>query len=206
MPAPSLSESSYPFDLARLFPPQGQWSVDDYLRLTDQTRQLVELIDGRIEIPEMPSESHQLIVQFLFLAMHEHIAAAGLGTLVFAPIRVRTIDERYREPDLAFMLSAHADRRGNAYWQAADLVVEVVGTDDASRQRDWIDKKSEYAQAGIDEYWIVDPLQQRIVVHFRKGAEYIELGSYRPGQRALSRLLPGLSIEVANVLDAGHRH
>ena len=198
----TISDSTWPIQLARLFPPQGQWSVEDYLRLTDQTRQLVELVDGRIEIPEMPTETHQLIVQFLFLAFHEHIAAEGLGTLVFAPIRVRTIDDRYREPDLAFMLTEHADRRGNAYWQAADLVVEVVSADDASRQRDWSDKKSEYAEAGIDEYWIVDPQQQRIVVHFREATKYVELGSYRPGQRAQSKLLPGFSVDVTKTLNA----
>lgn len=72
MPASSLSESSYPFDLARRFPPQGQWSVGHYLRLTDQTRQLVELIDGRIEIPEMPSESHPLVVEVVSDAGHRH--------------------------------------------------------------------------------------------------------------------------------------
>lgn len=47
-------------------------------------------------------------------------------------------------------------RRQDAYWTGADLAVEVVSEDDPGR--DLITKRLEYAQAGIPEYWIVDPL------------------------------------------------
>jgi Uma2 family endonuclease len=41
-----------------------------------------------------------------------------------------------------------------------DLVVEVVSRD--SRQRDHVDKKQVYQEAGVSEYWLIDPLQQRM--------------------------------------------
>ena len=148
----------------------------------------------------MPTEAHQLTVQALFLAFHAHITPANLGTLVFAPIRIRTVRERFREPDLAFLGRENDRRRGNAFWDGADLVVEVVSDDDASRQRDRTTKRAEYAEAGIREYWIVDPAAEQIVVLTLVGDRYHESGSYGPGDQAESTLLPGLTVDVTNAL------
>jgi Uma2 family endonuclease len=192
--------------IAQLFPPQGHWGVDDYLRLTDLSRGLVEFDEGTIEVLEMPTERHQLIVQFLFLAFHRFVSERALGTLVFAPIRVETIGNRFREPDLAFMLAAHASKRTNDYWRGADLVVEVVSEDVNSRRRDLETKRVEYARAGIREYWIVDPREQRIEVLSlgAGGAGGYELTEeFIVGQTAVSRLLDGLQIDVGSVFEAG---
>ena len=43
----------------------------------------------------------------------------------------------------------------NVHWTGADLVIEVVSPDDPDL--DLVVKRQEYAQAGIPEYWIVDP-------------------------------------------------
>ena len=53
-------------------------------------------------------------------------------------------------------------RRGNDFWTGADLVVEVVSPDDPSR--DTQDKRLDYAEAGIPEYWIVNPLDETVTV------------------------------------------
>lgn len=196
------AETPWAFEIARLFPPQGRWDHQDYFDLTDRTRHLVELVDGKVEVLEMPTETHQLIVQFLFLAFYSHVAPASLGTLVFAPIRVETIPGRFREPDLAFMLAAHTDRRSNQYWHGADLVVEVVSEDEQSRVRDETVKRTEYAAAGISEYWIVDPRDKCISVLTLAGNQYVDDGIYGPGESAVSQLLPGLQIDVTKVWQA----
>lgn len=53
------------WDIARLFPPQGQWSEGSYLSFTESISQIVELVDGSIEVPEMPTKTHQQIVHAL---------------------------------------------------------------------------------------------------------------------------------------------
>src|SRR6056297_685618 len=179
-------------EIAQLFPPQGQWDAADYLRLTDQARGLVEFDDGTIEVLEMPTERHQLIVQFLFLAFHRFIADRDLGTLLFAPIRIQTIGNRFREPDLAFMLETHANRRTNEFWVGADVVVEVVSDDPNSRRRDLETKRAEYARTGIDEYWIVDPATRSITVLSQSdavAADYRHAIEFTGGQTAKSLLL-----------------
>jgi len=50
------------WEVALLFPAQGEWSEDDYLWLTDHTRCLVEFTDGHIEVLPMPTDAHQRIV------------------------------------------------------------------------------------------------------------------------------------------------
>ena len=54
---PKVSEPAW--GIARLFPAQGNWSEGDYLSLTDNTRHLVELVDGRVEVLSMPTQLHQ---------------------------------------------------------------------------------------------------------------------------------------------------
>ena len=51
------------WDIARLFPPQGQWTERMlYLSFTESISQIVELVDGSIEVVEMPTKTHQQIV------------------------------------------------------------------------------------------------------------------------------------------------
>lgn len=186
-------------DIAELFPRQGQWEVADYLSLTDQTRHLVELVDGVVEVLPMPTESHQLIVQFLFLQFHRYWADRPRGTVVFAPIRVKTIDERFREPDLALLVDRSDPRRGDRFWSGADLVVEVVSDDPKSRTRDLETKRQEYAKAGIGEYWIVDPTEKAVWVLQLEEGGFREIGRYRSGELAESPLLPGLQVDVTEL-------
>src|SRR5215468_3237617 len=58
------------WEVALLFPAQGEWSEDDYLWLTDHTRGLVELTDGHVEVLPMPTDEHQRIVLCLYRALY----------------------------------------------------------------------------------------------------------------------------------------
>ena len=131
---PLLDDHAEPaWEVALLFPAQGEWSEDDYLWLTDHTRCLVELTDGHVEVLPMPTDAHQRIVLFLYRALYAFLAARGLGIVLVAPLRLRVRTGRYREPDLLLLLSTNDPRRSNRYWTGADLVVEVVSPDDPKR-------------------------------------------------------------------------
>lgn len=183
------------WEVAKLFPRQGDWTEDDYLAL--DTNRLVELSDGNIEVLEMASELHQLIVSFIVAALNAFVQAGDLGKVLFAPLPVRLWGGKFREPDVLFMAREHYDRRHAQYWDGADLVIEVLSDD---RSRDLAIKRAEYARAGIPEYWIVDPLEQSITVLVLVGGAYESIGVYRAGERAASRVLPGFSLDVRSVL------
>jgi Uma2 family endonuclease len=185
--------------IAELLPEQGDWSEEAYLWLTNQTNRLIEFTDGRIEVLPMPTEKHQAILKYLFLAFYSFVEPLG-GTVFFAALRLRLKTGKFREPDLLLLRSADDPRRGNAYWTGADLVLEVVSPDDPNR--DLVKKRKEYAQAGIPEYWIVNPQTEMITVLRLEGAKYAEHGLFGRGATAASALLAGFSVRVDAVCDA----
>jgi Uma2 family endonuclease len=188
------------WEVARLFPDQGAWSEADYLELSNGNR-LVEYTDGVVDVLPIPTTTHQLIVLLILNLIHKALGEGELGLVLTAPLRVRVSKTKYREPDIVVMLREHYERVGEPYWEGADLVVEVVSEE--GRQRDVEVKRADYAEAGIPEFWIVDPGQQRITVLTldRSTGVYNEASVAERGQRADSRLLPGLVVDAAAVFD-----
>jgi Uma2 family endonuclease len=103
------------------------------------------------------------------------------------------------------MLKGHSDRIGEEFWTGADLVMEVVSGDDKDCRRDLVTKRREYARAGIPEYWIVDPQEERIKVLRLAAKRYVVHGEFPRGTVASSRLLPGFTADVSGALSQGGR-
>lgn len=185
------------WDIALLFPPQGQWSEAEYLALN--TNRLVEFSAGSLEVLPMPTAVHQLIVVYLHELLATFVTRGGLGLVLLAPFRIRLWRGKYREPDVMFMATSHAGRTSNEFWKGADLVMEVVSDDPEDRHRDLVEKRQDYARARIPEYWIVDPQEQRITVLRLAGTRYVVHGASVPGTMATSRLLRGFGVDVAAV-------
>jgi Uma2 family endonuclease len=183
----------------QLLPRQGAWSEEQYLWLTDHTNHLIEFTDGYIEVLPMPTRKHQAISRFLFLALVAVVHANG-GTVFYSPLRLRIREEKYREPDLMLLLDASDSRNQDRYWLGADLVVEIVSPDDPDR--DLVEKRRDYAEANIPEYWIVDPRSETIVVLRLRDGAYVEHGVFGRGARATSALLAGFAVDVDAVFDA----
>jgi Uma2 family endonuclease len=98
------------------------------------------------------------------------------------------------------LLSAADPRRQNRFWLGADLALEVVSEEKS--ERDLIDKRGDYAEGRVPEYWIVNPQTETITVLRLRGDAYEEAGIYRRGEFAVAVLLEGFSISVDAVFDA----
>ena len=179
------------WEIANLFPAQGTWSEEEYLALN--TNHLVELSNGVLEVLPMPTQRHQAISRFLFLAFFFYLQPRA-GTVFYAPLRLRVRDGEFREPDLLLMRDAGDPRRQDRYWLGADLVAEIVSPDEP--HRDLVKKRRDYARARIPEYWIVDPREEKILVLRLSGKRYVVHGEFRRGETATSHLLPGFSVDV----------
>ena len=186
------------WDIAKLFPNQGEWGEDDYLAL--DTNHLVEFTNGYIEVLPMPTIPHQRLVFFFQRMLWAFVVEHHLGEVLAAPLRIRLRPRKYREPDVVFIAKGHEDRYQEQFWRGADLVVEVVSPDD--RNRDLSKKRSEYAQAGIPEYWLGDPEQQTITVLWLEGETYVAHSAFPSGETATSRLLPGFTVAVSTIFAA----
>ena len=179
-------------------PPQGCWGDKHYLWLTDRTRRLVEFTDGYVELLPMPSVEHQAILSFLNRLFDAHLAPLG-GFVLFAGLRVRIREGKFREPDLAALRSRSDPRNEPRYWLGADVVAEVVSPDDPAR--DLVAKPIDYAEARIPEYWIVDPRVETVTVLTLAGEAYVEHGVFSRGDTATSPLLDGFAVDVTALFD-----
>jgi Uma2 family endonuclease len=186
------------WDVAQLYPLQGTWTESEYFAL--ETNRRVEFSHGFIEFLPMPTLLHHRILKFLFTALQAFVVAEQLGEVFFAGVRMRLWPGKFREPDLLFMHAEHAERMTQEYWEGADLVMEVVSSDNEDRRRDLKTKREEYALAGIPEYWIVDPELGHITVMTLEGEAYVVHGEFKRGERATSKLLPGFAVDVTSAL------
>jgi Uma2 family endonuclease len=186
-PIPASLQRGPAWEVARLFPDQGDWDEADYLALNRMTNRLVELVDGRVEVLELPTKSHQRRVLFL----RDLLKSLGVGDVLVSPYPVRVAPRKFREPDVVF--AKDPARFGEDFGEGVDLVMEVVSQD---RDRDFVKKRDDYAAAGIAEYWIIDPEGPRILVLSLQGGRYEVVGEHGPGQVAQSRVLEGFEVAV----------
>jgi Uma2 family endonuclease len=191
----------WPDDVAELdlAPLQGSWTVEQYLKLTNQTNQLIEFTDGVIEVLPMPTKYHQAISKFLFLALLAIAQRVG-GDVFYAPLRIQVRPGKFREPDLLLVLDKNDPRAQDEFWLGADLVMEIVSPD--RPKRDTEEKPLDYAEASISEYWIVNPLEETISLLALQGDAYIEYGVFHRGERVASLTLDGFSVSIDEVFDA----
>ena len=197
---PTLREPEPAWEVVRLFPAQGSWREEDYLDLDGNY--LVEFSQGYIDVLPMPTPSHQDMVLALYGFLLSFAAIRKLGKLYVAPLRVRIGSKEFREPDVLFVLKEHAHLIGKRFCKGADLVMEIVSPGAENRRRDLKEKRRDYAKAGIPEYWIIDPREERITVLRLDGENYIVHGEFSKGENATSDLLKGFTVNVAAVFDS----
>jgi Uma2 family endonuclease len=182
--------------VAELYPPQGQWTEEDYFALPD-TNRCVELSEGRLIVPPHPTYSHQTALQNLFLKLHAFGEEHKLGIVRFAALPVRLWPGTIREPDIFFIATEHSNRIGEQSCGVPDLVIEVLSPSTLATDRG--EKFLEYAQAGVTEYWLADPDEQRIEVYILRGSVYQLRERFKPGEVACSQLLSGFEVSVDEV-------
>jgi Uma2 family endonuclease len=188
------------WQIARLFPAQGEWTEESYLSFTESLSQCCELVDGRVEVPEMPTKTHQQIVHALLTAFLTYLQLRRSGDAIAAPYRVRLRTGGFREPDVTVYQRDHLDRFGERFGGVPDLVVEVVSDDPVSRTRDYDDKRREYSAAGIPEYWIVDPGADRVLVLMLESGDYVTASEQRLSETVQSRLFADFSVTISALL------
>jgi len=155
IPATPSHDPEYAWELATLYPEQGEWSEEEYLELTDHAKRRIEYTEGRLEFLPMPTEVHEAITQFLFLALYQFVDQRKLGKVYSNGIRLRVRPRKLRLPDVIFLHRDHFHARHNRAWDGADLVMEVVSDSPADRQRDYEQRLIDYAEAqglGILDY------------------------------------------------------
>lgn len=188
------------WEAAYMLPAQGDWNEEDFLKF--HTNRMAELVNGRLEILPMPTLKHQRILIWLLDTVRKAVSAQPQAIVTLAPLPTRLFPGTIREPDLLYISPENAPAPDVEYPSQLDLAMEIVSPGHDAHQRDYEDKRTDYARAGISEYWIVDPQENKVTVLVLENSTYIEHGVFGVDDTASGLLLPLLSVNVREMFDA----
>lgn len=185
-------------------------TLEEYLAYDDGTDTRYELVHGILVA--MPTESPLNNTIALFLI--SYLLKLGIPYYCLATnhqIQVTSTKVTARQPDLMI----HSEESAAAILKdgkllrldqpAPRVVVEVVSssdTDKSSRERNYVEKRQEYAHRGIPEYWIVDPIAEKVLILKLADGTYTE-GVFVENELLVSPSLPELKLSATKVLKAG---
>ena len=143
------------------------YTTKDIMTLPDGVR--AELINGQIYYMATPALIHQeLLGELYYVFKHHQKENHGHCRVYTAPCAVFINQDQYNylEPDLYIICPKEENEtrlQKDGCHGAPDFVLEIVSP--SSRQMDYIKKLAKYEETGVKEYWIVDPLTERIHVY-----------------------------------------
>jgi len=138
-------------------------NLEDYYALPDDVR--VEMIDGVFFYMDAPTSIHQ-IISFQVAHMFENFIEENEGDCVpyVAPcdVQLDCDDKTMVEPDM-FVLCDRKKNKTRCIYGAPEFVLEVLSKSTSRKDRTL--KHFKYANAGVREYWIVDPFKEQVIVY-----------------------------------------
>lgn len=150
-----------------LEPERGPHTLADYYALPDDRR--VELIDGIFYDMSAPSALHQALSMELSKKLYDHVHSNHGTCRVFAApfdVQLDRDDRTMVEPDVMVICDRKKVKMRCCYG-APDLVIEILSP--STRSKDLFVKAAKYENAGVREYWLVDPKAEKLLVyHFEK--------------------------------------
>ena len=141
----------------------GPYTLEDYLALPDDQR--VELIDGVFYDMAAPNYLHQSIAGYIHKVFLDYVFAhKGPCYPFISPVDVQlnSDDKTVVQPDVMIVCDRDKYKNGRIFG-APDMVVEVLSP--STRRKDMQLKMYKYADAGVREYWMVDP-QKKLVIQY----------------------------------------
>ena len=141
------------------------YTEEDYYNLPEDVR--AELIEGKLIYNQAaPSRIHQTILMELSGTIRNYLRSKGGSCRVFpAPFAVRLREDRNTIVTLDRVLICDRSKlTDRGCTGAPDWIIEIVSPSNSSQ--DYVLKLNLYANAGVREYWIVDPARQSIFVYY----------------------------------------
>ena len=149
-----------------------------------------ELLDGEIVLMPSPLPIHQNLVGFFYRRICHWADGHPPVYVGLSPLDIRLGPDRILQPDLCVFLAGCPGDGHRLITGVPDLVVEVMSE---RRGYDRLTKRLVYAEAGVQEYWIVDPFARTVEVVYGLRTDRVET------ERLSSDLLPGLDIDLRQV-------
>jgi Uma2 family endonuclease len=167
----------------------------DYLRIPEDGLRH-EIIDGEHYVSPAPETYHQRLLARLLVPLVLQIDDRGLGEVYPAPTDVHLSRHDVMQPDIVVVLARHAERiTRKKIVGAPDLAIEILSPSTGRRDRGI--KMRRYARAGINEYWVVDPVEKRVEQYVLTRRSYRMTG--RHTERIALVSLPDVVVDLAKI-------
>lgn len=157
-----------------------------------------ELIEGDLVMAPSPSSFHQDIVANLLVIIRSYLREHPIGKVYLAPLDTYLSEINVFQPDLLFVRNENRSIIEEYGIEGApDLAVEVLSKSRA--KFDLGPKRSVYARTGVEELWIIDPAKRTLALYRLGENPETPLATYKARQKFTSEVLPGLTIDLAEV-------
>ena len=141
-------------------PPEGKLTEEEFLAWCDEDVK-AEWVDGQVIMMSPANLRHVELTVFLTALLKTWVDDRDLGKMLGPEFTMRLSPRSRRVPDLMFVAKDRLHNLRHAHLEGPpDLVIEIVSPD--SVVRDWREKYLDYQSAGLREYWVIDPANQRV--------------------------------------------
>jgi Uma2 family endonuclease len=183
-------------------------TFEEYLSYSEDLDGRFQLIDGElIELPPESPENDFIARELFWLLALASVVSRELIRNHTCEVQVPVLqpgDTANRFPDMVILREEHLDLLTRRLTITVDmppprLIAEVVSPGRSNRDRDYINKRAQYAAIGVPEYWLIDPTAKVVMVLQLQGDDYTEVGTFQGGDRIISPEFPNLTLTAAQV-------
>ena len=194
--------------MATLKPRAGiRLTIEEFLELPDtEDRRKMELDEGELYIMPRPRRVHQFLQFHIRWHFEAHTGQfdeppAEMFTDFVVGLSLEGL--MLLTPDLCIVLRERLDSVGDRMVEGApDIAIEILSSD---RRRDLVRKRQLYAEAGVLEYWIFDPVNDTATLLELHDGEYVERAVLGADGIVSTPLLPGLNIPLSEIFNNPRR-
>ncbi len=168
-------------------PAAARISASDYIA-SPQSAHKSDLIEGVFVMASPASIEHENLVMFAGTVLRAFVGANRLGLVLGSNAAYRLDESNVYQPDISFLSADRLHLAGEVYVDGPpDLAVEIVSP--GSRRYDLVEKFVNYAHFGVQEYWLIDPIERTVKLFGNVRGQFVEIPAQEGALR--SRLLPG---------------
>ena len=138
---------------------------------------MCQLINNQLVMSPAPTSQHQRVSRNIFRQLDKHVESNKLGEVFYAPVDVYLDEKNVYQPDILFISNERMEILQDKVKGAPDLIVEILSP--KTGKLDKTNKKDVYEQAGVKEYWIVDPNSKEVIGYQLTESGYKEIPSQK---------------------------
>jgi len=177
-------------------------TYEEFEKKQQQTDKILEYIDGIIYMSPSPSIKHQRISSFLHGELHNLLKNSGCEVfsaptdVIFEQNENDNNKNKSVVPDL-FVTCNSENFTENEYVGAPEFIIEILSP--SNKSHDLVRKLNLYMEYGVKEYWIVDPMEKRIMIYTLDENGEVQFDLVNENEKATSRLFENFKIETKNL-------